>query len=214
MFTRGPYRTQSERGARWTELRTTVDAVKRLPGSIGQRKLVGAAGFLVCAALADLVGLEGLPGVLLLLPAFGSWLLVVEASIAQAQARADAAPRELAGLPRVSVARAIVASVFLPGAGHLLLGWDRKRAAILGVTFIVVVIAAIVAEAPSWAGIALAAAPWLTAQYELRRRTGWWWPPLPSLFDLGSPDVDQPGPFAHARDLPPDDPRRGWRGRE
>jgi hypothetical protein len=158
--------------------------------------------------------MESLGGALLLVPCIASWLLFAQATLADQADRAATAPAQVGGFPRVTVARAIAASVYIPGVGHLILGWSRRRAYALALTFGGIVALTISRLIPVWSGIILAALPWATAQVELRRRTGWTRPLFPRWSDLTPSAPDEPAPFAHAAELTPDDPRRGWRGRE
>ena len=177
------------------------------------RKLLGALGFLAFGLAASAIGPETRVGTLLFAPGIASWFVFAQATLADVAAKRAAEPRELRGIPRVKVARALMASSFIPGTGHLVLGWSRTRAFLFALPFLAAVGAAAAGLIPAWAGAVLAGLPYLTAQAELRYRTGWGLSRQPDIGDVFPPDPNEPNAFADADKLASDDPRRGWRGR-
>jgi hypothetical protein len=177
------------------------------------RKLVGALGFVALGSAAVAVGMETLAGAVLSGLCIASWLLFAHAALAGHAENAARAPRELRGVARAKVARAILASWYIPGTGQLLLGWSRSRAAVFAVPFLAVAGLTITGVIPVWAGIVLGTLPWLTSHVELHRRTGWPLLRVPHVRDLFPPEPNEPSAFAPRDELAADDPRRDWRGR-
>jgi hypothetical protein len=88
----------------------------------------------------------------------------------------------------------------------------RRGLGLIAATLIVAI--PIWAQVVPWPTAVVVLPAWIWDQVVVRRESGWGWSPLlPSWGELLGGDGG-PRPFARARDLGADDPRRGWEGRE
>jgi hypothetical protein len=107
-----------------------------------------------------------------------AWIIGMRASWKEGRARLAEQPRTGRGLPRARVARAIVVSWVLPGAGELALGLPRPPASVLLLATFAVAIPTWASLIPYPAAVPFALALWAFGQLRIRRLTGWGWTPV------------------------------------
>ena len=136
--------------------------------------------FLACWCLAVAGILIAAPAVTIvaMIVGMGAWGVGMRASWNEGRAALARQPMTPSGQPRARVARAILLSWVLPGAGELLLGLPRRPAIALLLAFLVVAIPIWASLVPYIAALPFAVAVWLTGQARVRRLTGWGWTPL------------------------------------
>jgi hypothetical protein len=107
-----------------------------------------------------------------------AWFVGMRASWREGRTRLAQQPSTPRGLPRARVARAILLSWLIPGAGELLLGLPRRPAVAVMLAFLAVCIPTWASLVPYLAALPFAIALWITGQMRIRRLTGWGWTPL------------------------------------
>lgn len=107
-----------------------------------------------------------------------AWFVGMRASWREGRARLAQQPDTPRGLSRARVARAILLSWLIPGAGELLLDLPPRPAVAVMLAFLAVSIPVWASLVPDLAALPFVIALWITGQMRIRRLTGWGWTPL------------------------------------